>query len=246
MIKGVIQNLVHKTGFSIVRSIPVDFIESEKNMVDIVENITNVFPDPAKLKSTMDAVTHVIKNNISGDFVECGVWRGGSIIVMIKMLMQLDVWDRHVYLYDTFEGMSLPTKKDVAKESGKSASIQFKKLQKPDGKSNWLNCPLDEVKANVESIGYPSKLIHYIKGKVEDTLPKNAPDKIALLKLDTNWYQSTKHELEILYPKLSEKGILIIIYGTWSGAKKAVDDYFKGNQIFFVRVDNTARMGMKP
>lgn len=212
-------------------------------MLGLVEPYTMTVP--ASIKILMDSVTHIIKNNISGDFVECGVWKGGSVMVILKMLIQLDVWDRHVYLYDTFEGMTPPTKEDIETKSNKLAIEEYKRKQKHN-KSNWVNIPLDEVKTNVGSIGYPSKLIHYIKGNVQDTLPVNAPEKIALLRLDTDWYQSTKHELETLYPRLSKKGIIILDdYGGWKGVKQAVDEYFKGNQIFLVRVEDSTRIGMK-
>lgn len=244
--RELIQYLANLIGFTVVRKIPIDFTEEEKNMVGMVKTITNHFNDPVRLKSTMDAVNYIIRNNIQGDFVECGVWKGGSVIVMLKTLMQLDVWNKDVYLYDTFDGLPLPTKEDVDNFGRKAISIYKKRLK--NNTSTWINCSLDEVKTNIESVGYPSKFIHYIKGKVEDTLPKHAPNKISLLRLDTDWYSSTKHNLEILYPKLSKNGILILDdYGAWLGARKAIDNYFNNNhKIFLNRVDNTLRLVIKP
>jgi len=242
--KKLMKDMIHKAGLHVDEEIPFDFSEIEKNMIYTVKPFTKTSPE--RIKNLMDCMIYIIKNNIQGDFVECGVWKGGSIMVILKMLIDLEVWDRNVYLYDTFEGMTEPTSEDVYSESGKLAMKEYNKTKNSDGLSNWNNSSIDEVKRNITIIGYNSKYIHFIKGKVEDTLPANAPDKIALLRLDTDWYESTKHELETLYPKLSDKGILIIDdYGYWKGAKKAVDEYFKGNQIFLMRIDSTARIAIK-
>jgi O-methyltransferase len=85
-------------------------------------------------------------------------------------------------------------------------------------------------------------------GKVEDTFPKDTPDKIAILRLDTDWYESTRHELIHLYPKLSIGGVLIIDdYGHWEGARKAVDEYINDNtlRILLNRIDYTGRIAVK-
>ena len=75
--------------------------------------------------------------------------------------------------------------------------------------------------------GYPPERIHFVRGPVEETLPAGAPDEIALLRLDTDWYESTRHELEHLYPRLAAGGVLLVDdYGHWEGARKAVDEYF--------------------
>jgi O-methyltransferase len=90
--------------------------------------------------------------------------------------------------------------------------------------------------------------VRLVKGKVEDTVPKNAPEKIALLRLDTDWYESTRRELVHLFPRLVPGGVLIIDdYGHWQGARKAVDEYIAGNQVKILlnRVDYTGRIGVK-
>ena len=99
------------------------------------------------------------------------------------------------------------------------------------------------------STGYPEDKIKLIKGKVEETIPRSIPTHLALLRLDTDWYESTKHELRYLYPLLEAQGILIIDdYGHWQGAKKAVDEYFRTNQdeVSLHRIDFTARALVKP
>ena len=95
---------------------------------------------------------------------------------------------------------------------------------------------------------YNPKLIHYVKGKVETTIPEQAPKQISLLRLDTDWYASTKHELENLFPRLSPGGILIIDdYGDWQGARKAVDEYVANHapSLFLSRLDYTGRISVK-
>ena len=88
-----------------------------------------------------------------------------------------------------------------------------------------------------------------VKGKVEDTLPGHAPDHIAVLRLDTDWYASTKHEMEHLYPRLARGGVLIIDdYGHWAGSRQAVDEYLAehGIHLLLNRTDYTGRMALKP
>jgi len=107
---------------------------------------------------------------------------------------------------------------------------------------------LDEVKKNVYGTGYPQDKIHFVKGKVEDTIPGTMPNQIALLRLDTDWYQSTMHELTHLFPLLQAKGVLIIDdYGHWQGAGKAVDEYFADKQISILlnRIDYSGRIAIK-
>jgi hypothetical protein len=151
---------------------------------------------------------------------------------------------RPMVLFDTFEGMSAPTEHDRQAQSGQLASAMLRDA----GPADTLRChsPLEEVQRNMGTTGYPPHKISYVKGKVEDTLPGAAPQQIAVLRLDTDWYESTHHELEHLYPRLSPGGVLIIDdYGYWSGARKAVDEYFR-DSLFLGRIDGTGRIGIKP
>ena len=98
------------------------------------------------------------------------------------------------------------------------------------------------------STGYDKSKIHLVKGKVEETIPKTLPERIALLRLDTDWYASTKHEMLHLFPRLVPGGVLILDdYGSWLGARKAVDEYIAENKvkIFLCRVDNSGRVAVK-
>lgn len=195
---------------------------------------------------TYRSAKYVIENNISGDFVECGVWKGGNTMLVALTLMRLKITDRKIYLYDTFEGMSEPTDKDISYKD-EDADIEWKKSQ-TDSHNEWCYSSLEEVKKNLYSTNYPKENIIFVKGKVEDTLPGTLPEKISVLRLDTDWYESTYHELVHLYPLLSKNGFLIVDdYGYWKGAREAVDQYFRENKvnIFMNRLDNSARAGIK-
>lgn len=192
------------------------------------------------------SVEYIIKNNIPGDFVECGVWRGGSTMLIAYTLLELNVTNRKIYLYDTFEGMTQPTEFDHRVANNKvHASDKWKKEQKKDH-NKWCYASLSEVKNNMALTKYPKDNIIFIKGKVEETIPKTIPSKISILRLDTDWYESTKHELIHLFPRLLKKGVLIIDdYGRWAGSKKAVDEYFSNGEILLNRIDSTGRIGIK-
>lgn len=193
------------------------------------------------------AVEYVLQKNIPGDFCECGVWKGGSSMMIALTLRKNNINDRKIYLYDTFEGMSEPTEADKA-ISGQSAETLLQSQDKMADQSIWCYSSMDEVKKNLLSTGYPSNQLIFIKGKVEDTLPVQAPGSLALLRLDTDWYESTKIELEILYPSLQKAGVLIIDdFGHWQGAKKAVVEYFakQNNGVLINRIDYTGRLILK-
>jgi O-methyltransferase len=188
-------------------------------------------------------------NGIEGDFIECGVWKGGSSMLMAQNLLLHPNVKRNLHLYDTFEGMTEPTSHDVdfkgqsAEELMRSASGRKKEA------TIWAYAQLSEVKKNIAMTNFPSEQVHYHVGKVEETI-SNPPlhDQIALLRLDTDWYSSTKHELECLYDRIVDNGILIIDdYGHWNGCRRAVDEFFesKGLRPFFVPIDYTGVIWQK-
>ncbi len=196
----------------------------------------------------IDAVKYVVKYNVSGSIVECGVWRGGSMMAVAKSLLNLKKNDRHLYLFDTYEGMTKPKNIDIDYLGRKASHLLEKTTKKINERSIWAYSPLQEVKKVLYETGYEKEKIHFLQGKVEDTLPEKAPQDISILRLDTDWYDSTKHELIHLFPRLSRGGVLIIDdYGYFEGAKKAVDEYFLENkiQIFLIRTDPSGRIGIK-
>ena len=196
--------------------------------------------------SLLGAVDHIVRHRIAGDIVECGVWRGGSMMAVALALMARGDTSRQLYLYDTFDGMSEPTDEDTHRVSGEPARLQLERAGRDD--AVWAVAGLDDVRANLASTGYPAERIHFVQGKVEDTIPGRLPAAIALLRLDTDWYESTRHELQHLYPLLTRHGVLIIDdYGHWDGARRAVDEYFAASAepVFLHRVDYTARLHVK-
>jgi O-methyltransferase len=192
-----------------------------------------------------NAVKYIIQNKIEGDFVECGVWRGGSSMMIALTLSKFGANNRKIYLYDTFEGMSDPTENDIDFRGGNAESLLNQNINDKEN-SVWCLADLQDVQNNMTLTKYPLTNIEFVKGKVEDTIPKTISDNIALLRLDTDWYESTAHELKYLYPKLSLKGVLIIDdYGHWKGCRKAVDEYFEGNPLLLNRIDYTGRIAIK-
>jgi O-methyltransferase len=198
---------------------------------------------PERLAAVCMAVEHVVTNKIPGAFVECGVWRGGSSMAAALTYLQLGRKDTDLFLFDTFEGMSQPGEDDIQSITGEFAT---QLLAKNDRSAEiWAYAPIADVRQNLEGTGYPASHLHFVKGKVEDTIPRNAPDQISILRLDTDWYESTRHELIHLFPRLAKNGILIIDdYGAWAGARKAVDEYFAAHDVkpFLARIDNTGRI----
>lgn len=200
-----------------------------------------------RMYALYQATKYTVKNNIPGDFVECGVWKGGSAMIIALTLLKMGETTRKIYLYDTFAGMAKPTEEDRGNNDDFPAIIEWEKRRK-ENHSEWCYAPLEEVKRNMTLTGYPSKNLVFVKGKVEETIPKTKPTQISLLRLDTDWYESTKHELTHLFSLLSVGGVLIIDdYGWWAGAKKAVDEYFEKNNIpiFLSRIDDTCRLAIK-
>jgi O-methyltransferase len=201
-----------------------------------------------RLYAVFQAVQYVSRNEIPGDIVECGVWRGGASMVAALALLSENDTARRLWLYDTFAGMTTPTDKDVHRWAGENARRTWTRFQRGEH-NDWCYASLQEVKKNLYSTGYQQGQIEFIKGDVVTTLASGGPDRISVLRLDTDWYDSTKVELETLYPRLSPHGVLIVDdYGVWDGARRATDEYFecKNIKMLFQRTDYTGRMGLKP
>ncbi len=201
-----------------------------------------------RVSSLVTSIEYLCANRIEGPIVECGVWRGGSMMAVALTLQRLGDTSRDLYLLDTFEGMSAPTEKDKDVD-GRSAAELLAEQDKSVAESVWCAASLDDVRTNLASTGYPASKMHFIKGRVEQTIPGDLPGAIALLRLDTDWYESTLHELNHLYPRLAGNGILIIDdYGHWEGAKRAVHEYFEAqpHKPLLQRIDYTGRLIIKP
>jgi O-methyltransferase len=209
---------------------------------------TQSMTSPERLFAIYKAVEYVVGHGIDGDIVECGVWRGGSVMMMALALQAFGVPERVLHCFDTFEGMPPPGPADIRHDDGASAAAILAASPKNEDSAYWGTSPLETVRGNLAATGYPLEHIRFVKGMVEDTLPAHAPERIALLRLDTDWYASTRHELIHLYPRLAEGGVIIIDdYGFWRGARRAVDEYLaeSGARLLLNRIDVTARIGVK-
>ena len=219
----------------------------EKDFVQIYRKCKNyTMTSIERMYALYTSVGYIVDNNIPGDLVECGVWRGGSIMVMAYALLAKGDTSRKLYLYDTFTGMPRPAGTDLELPGG-SKVLETWNDKRQEDYNEWAFSSLSEVKKNVFSTGYPPGRIEFVKGKVEDTIPNVIPEKISLLRLDTDWYESTKHELKHLFPLLQQRGVIIIDdYGSWGGSKAAVDEFLmsKCNPLFLAPLDLEARIAV--
>lgn len=224
---------------------PVDMSPENVETIKRVKPFTMTTPE--RLNGLCDAVKYITTAGIEGDIVECGVWKGGSMMAVAVTLQQLGDHSRKLHLFDTYTGMSEPSEKDVSFR-GEAARDTLTVHRESDPEFQWCGSAFDEVRANMASTHYPMDQVVLVKGMVEETIPHQAPSKIALLRLDTDWYESTRHELEHLFPRLADGGVLIIDdYGHWAGARQAVDEYIQKNNLAIMlnRLDYTGRIAIK-
>lgn len=218
-------------------------ISRDKVFMDLFEHVKPyTMTSVEALFSLYTSVAYVLDRNIPGDFVECGVWRGGSSLLVALMLQQREINDRRVLLYDTFSGMPAPTQFDVDKY-GRSG---FQMIQDYADDIGWCYASRDDVHAVFERQNFQFQ-VELIEGDVMQTLEVDTPERISLLRLDTDWYESTALEYHVLYPRLSTGGVLIIDdYGVWAGSRKATDDYFAQTpKPLIVRIDKEVRLAVK-
>ena len=199
-----------------------------------------------RLAALIGAVEHVVRAGIEGAFVECGVWQGGSTLAAALTFIRLrDV--RDLYLFDTFEGMPAPGPQDVDLHGVPAGQWWSADVQREAARAHGAT--EGEVRRMLlDQSGYDDARLHLVEGMVETTIPASAPDAISILRLDTDFYESTRHELTHLWPRVARGGILIIDdYGHFDGARKAVDEFFaeRGEHPFLHRVDYTARLVVK-
>ena len=258
--KRLVRGAVRALGFDIVRyqapqstaagaapppaPLPPDLADNDRAVLARIAGFTMTSVE--RQIALVQAVRYLVRRGIGGCFVECGVWRGGSSMAAGLALVQEGDTARHLHLFDTFEGMTPPTAADTTAD-GTSAQTHLD--HDTDKSGYWCIAGLDDVRQNMAATGYPPECVHFVKGPVETTIPEHAPDgPIALLRLDTDWYESTRHELVHLFPRLVEGGVLIIDdYGHWAGARKAVDEYLAEmpRQFYLHRIDYTGRLLFK-
>jgi O-methyltransferase len=223
--------------------LPADYDDEAREIIQAVRPYTMTSPE--RLNALILAVRHVTKHRIPGAIVECGVWRGGSMQAAARTLLSAGDTERELYLFDTFEGMPPPTDRDKRRDGEAAADLMAR--QEKD-RPIWAVATLDDVQEGFSHVPYPEERVHYVQGLVEETIPVGAPEEIAILRLDTDWYESTKHELEHLYPRLARGGVLLIDdYGWWQGSREAVDEFLEktGARLLLLRMDE-GRVAVKP
>lgn len=249
--KRLVRNALHGIGYEVKR-IEVDPPLIRYGVVEPEFERVHALCRPYTMTTNLEmynlwaATNWIVDHRISGDFVECGAWRGGSAMVIAAALLAIGDRERRIFIYDTYEGMPDPSENDVAFD-GDSPDVR-KKIETGES-GNWLEVSREEVHRNVTSTGFPDERLSLVKGKVESTIPDTVPDHIGLLRLDTDFYESTAHEMKHLYPRLSRGGILIVDdYDAWQGARRAVDEYFDSGDAprpFLNRMD-VGRIAVKP
>jgi O-methyltransferase len=235
----------HRLAYIVPPPLPAAYDDA---VVDTIVRVRrHTMTSPARLEALVNAVAHIVSSRKPGALVECGVWRGGSMMAVALTLLRLGDTDRDLYLFDTYSGMTEPTADDVdSPYDGFSLSRMWERRRRGD--MSWIGVPLDSVRAAMASTGYPAERVHFVEGPVEETLPAAAPREIALLRLDTDWYASTRREMEQLYPRLVAGGVLVLDdYGHYPGARRAVDEYLAahGEHLLLQRVDYTGRVAVK-
>lgn len=204
--------------------------------------------DAPALFGLLKAVQYVNSRKIDGAFVECGVYRAGSALTMARQCVLDGSIDRDFYLYDTFEGCPAPTDHDGVIFGGtRAADLWQQALDDPT--AAWFRETLGVATANIAETEYPLDRVRFVQGRVEETIPDVAPDRIALLRLDTDWYESTKHEMHHLWPRLVPGGVVVVDdYGWFESSRRAFEEYFEETgaaRPLMNRLNVSVRIGVK-
>jgi hypothetical protein len=226
-----------ESNFQLIEIVPLDKSKhyTMANTLDIIWNTVQPYTYLGKkrIANNIQCINEILDKGIQGDIIEIGVYKGGSIMSMLLALNQRSAI-RPVRLYDTFSGMTAPLDCDVEAHSEKHYNDCIE--QNPE-----IKCiaDLEFVQKNVSMIPYPVESLHYHVGDIMKTT--TFPSQIALLRLDTDFYDSTKFELEHFYPLVSHGGIIVVDdYGHWKGARKAVDEFIANKpHIKLIPIDYT-------
>ena len=232
---------------SLATRLPAEASEEDRRIIGQVRPFTMTSSE--RIWALLESVRYATAQGIPGSVVECGVWRGGSMMAVALQLKALEATDRELWLYDTFTGMTEPSAEDREASTGVTAQELLASTPIANGDNVWCLADENDVRANMDSTGYPADLLTFVKGDVSQTLKQRAPDQVALLRLDTDWYASTKVELEVLYERLTPGGICILDdYGHWEGARKAIDEFFieQPPRPLMIPIDYSGRVFVKP
>jgi O-methyltransferase len=242
------KRVASSAGYRLLPKIPKDLGDETRHLIETVQPFTMTSPE--RIAALCSSIDYVVDNDIPGSIVECGVWRGGSMMAAALRLIRNGDEARDLYLYDTFSGLTAPSEHDRRAADGQSAQAILAERDPSQPGNIWCIAGLADVQANLARTNYPAEKCHYVEGPVEETIPSRGPlGPIAILRLDTDWYQSTLHELNHLYAQIVPGGVLIIDdYGFWEGARKAVDEFLGaiGPKPLLARIDDTGRLAVKP
>jgi hypothetical protein len=174
-----------------------------------------------RLDNLQFCIEKAITNGVAGDLIETGVWRGGATIFMRAVLKAYGVTDRCVWVADSFEGLPRP---DICKYPNDVGDTLHEARE--------LAVSLEQVKENFDRYGLLDDQVRFLKGWFRDTLPVAPIERLAVLRLDGDMYESTMDALVNLYPKLAKGGYVIVDdYGAIPACRQAVQDYRSSNGI---------------
>lgn len=245
-VKRRVRDAMSKRGLSVEREFGADLSQDTVDTIRAVRPYT--MTTVSRIEAVCSATEYILKYDIPGAFVESGVWMGGSSMAAALTLVKNGVSDREMYLFDTFEGIPAPGEHDRLIGHDRSVSEWWEEENSKPGAAPFLDAPVDTVRANMALTGYNLDRVHLLPGLVQDTIPASAPEQIAFLRLDTDWYESTKVEMEELFPRLSPGGVLIVDdYGFTEGSRKAVDEFLATypSPVFLHRIDAAGRLAIK-
>jgi hypothetical protein len=258
MLKKLIKSTIEKSGYVINKKVQIksndpkgsfDFVGYDygSESIFVIEKTKEYSMMPyVNIQTLYEQAIYCEKNNIQGSFVECGVWKGGAVGAMAMANLKHGVSRRDLHLFDSFDDICSPNA-EIDGTKAVDDVFNYSNINK----ESFLSGQLTPIEGFYDFLGghgtvddcsnllfnhikYPREHVHFHKGWFQDTLPKDADkiDKIAILRLDGDWYDSIKICLDYLYDKVAENGIVIIDdYGYYQGCTKAVDDFFKERNI---------------
>jgi hypothetical protein len=191
----------------------------------------------ARMDNLEHCVRTVVADNVNGDLIETGVWRGGATILMRAILKSLDVRDRTVWVADSFEGLPEP---DAEKFPTEAKGFHGPVITKAYDR---FAASIETVQANFQAFGLLDNQVRFLKGWFKDTLPNAPIERLAVMRLDGDYYESTMDALTALYDKLSVGGFVIIddyAEDLWTNCRQAVDEFRASRGITdeLIRVDS--------
>jgi O-methyltransferase len=242
----------HGTDFQQMMQIYGDKVgvsDLEEDFFDDLERVRQfTMTSVERLYSLWDSVRYVARAGLDGDLVEAGVWRGGSVMLMALALIRAKKTESTLWLFDTFAGLPRPDPELDIDILGNRAIDGWTPRSFSEDQAHWAYADEADVRANMARTDYPQEKLRFVVGKVEKTIPDKAPEKISLLRIDTDWHASYDHILPHLYDRVVPGGIIIFDdYGQFLGARKAVDDFIANKNIVspMIRVDYSCRMMIK-